>query len=58
MPTGGAESIIYTGLENIELIIGERTAIAKVHPVILDLGGPVVPQSIFGPDAKPAPGRE
>jgi hypothetical protein len=38
--------MVYTGLENIELIIGKRTAIAKVHPVIFDLGVPVVPQSI------------
>jgi len=51
VPTGDAESIVYTGLENIELIIGKRTTIAKVHPVIFDFGGSVVPQSIFGPDA-------
>jgi hypothetical protein len=54
-PTGGAESIVYTGLDNIELVIGKRTAIAKVNHVIFDLGGPVVPQSIFGPDAKHPP---
>src|SRR5262249_38251850 len=52
-PTGAAEPIVYTGLDNIELIIGKRTAITKVHHVIFDLGGPVVPQS--GPDAKHPP---
>jgi hypothetical protein len=38
-PTGAAESIVYTGLENIERIIGKRTAIAKIHHVIFDGGG-------------------
>src|SRR5262249_7690684 len=52
---GAAEPIVYTGLDNIELVIGKRTAIAKVHHVIFDLGGPIVPQSIFGPDAKHPP---
>ena len=54
-PTSAAESIVYAGLENIELVIGKRTAIAKVHHVIFDFGGPVVPQSIFGTDAKHPP---
>ena len=49
------KSIVYAGLENIELIIGKRTAVTKVHHVIFDLGGPVVPQSIFGPDAEHPP---
>src|SRR5713101_4839939 len=49
---GAAESIVYTGLENVELVIGKRTATAKVHHVVLNLRSPVVPQSIFGPDAK------
>src|SRR5260221_2655391 len=46
----GAEAIIYTGLEYVEIIIA-----AKVHRVKFDLGGPVVPQSILGTDANHPP---
>src|SRR6202030_3435983 len=47
----GAEAIIYTGLEYVEII----TAAAKVHRVKFDLGGPVVPQSILDTAANHPP---
>ena len=52
MPPEAAESIVYAGLENVECIVGEGIIITEVHHVVLDLGAPVSPQSIFGPEAK------
>jgi hypothetical protein len=51
-PPEATESIVYAGLQNVERIIGEGIIIAEVHQVILNLGAPVVPQNIFGPDAE------
>ena len=51
-PLGTTESIVYTALENVECVIGERIIIAEVHHVILDLRSPVAPQSVFGTDAE------
>ena len=54
-PTRTPKSIVYAGLEYVEFIIGEGTIIAEVHHVVLNLGTPVVRQSIFGSDAKHPP---
>src|SRR5712671_2492912 len=54
-PSGAAESIVQAGLENVEFTVGEGTIAAEVHHVVLNLRSPVVPQSIFGPDAQHPP---
>src|SRR6266436_1204017 len=54
-PPGAAESIIQAGLENVEFTVAEGTIAAEVHHVVLNLRGPVFPQSIFSPDAKHPP---
>src|SRR5712672_1558678 len=54
-PSGAAESIVQAGLEDVEFVIGEGSIAAEVHHVVLNLRSPVVPQGIFGPDAKHPP---
>src|SRR5215470_12605428 len=48
-PGAEVEVIVHAGLDDMDLAV---EVAAEVHHVVLDLGGPVVPQRILGADAE------